>query len=295
MTNDTRTTSLKYPTEIAMGTGTGPECIAVGDGPFAYMSSLKTGEIFRVDFENGTYEVFHESLGPTTVGVSLDAYGRLFVCGGIDGSFSVIDTKTRQVIKRYQLGGEHTFINDLVHTPRFAYITDSFSPVLYKFPLGPYGELPSEEEIIRLPLTGDFQYRYGEAFSDNFNSNGISFTPDKSAVLVVQTNTGKLFRVDTETGATTLVDLAGATVPGGDGLVLEGNTLYVVQNLPNLVSVIDLSDDGQNGTVRERWTDERFDTPTAMARFGNRFYFSNARFTTPDPQTADFQLIAVER
>jgi len=48
-----------------------------------------------------------------------------------------------------------------------------------------------------------------------FNSNGIVSTPDKKALLVVQTNTGKLFRIDT-TGHATLVDLGNDHIMWGD-------------------------------------------------------------------------------
>ena len=41
-----------------------------------------------------------------------------------------------------------------------------------------------------LPLTGDL------VFQDGFNVNGIERTPDGTGLLVVQTNTGLLFRVD---------------------------------------------------------------------------------------------------
>lgn len=278
-----------------MPDGSGPEGIVIGEGPIAYVSSLKTGAIFLVDLERGTHEVFLPPLGPTAVGLALDWHGRLYVCGGIDGSLTVIDTSDRSVLARYRLGGEGSFTNELVLTPEAAWITDSFAPVLHKLPFGPHGELPAEDEVIQLPLTGDLVYQQGATFAECFNANGIAHTPDRTGILVVQTNTGKLFRVDPSTGHTTLVDLGGDDVMWGDGLVLEGRILHVVQNLANTVSVIELDAAGTSGKVVDRWSDPRFDTPTAMARFGNRFYLSNARFTTPDAETAPFRLIALER
>ena len=278
-----------------MPNGSGPECIAISEGPLAYVSSLKTGAIFLVDLEHGTHEIFVPPIAPTAVGIGLDTHRRLFACGGIDGSLSVIDTVTRSILKRYQLGGEQSFTNELIITPEAVWVTDSFAPVLYKLPLGPGGELPGDGDVDRLPLTGDLVYQQGETFAECFNANGIAPTPDRSGILVVQTNTGKLFRVDPATGNTTLVDLGGEDVAWGDGLVLENQTLHVVQNLANTVSVIELDSSGTTGKVVERWTDPRFDTPTAMARFGDRFYLSNARFTTPDAETAEFRIISVQR
>jgi sugar lactone lactonase YvrE len=286
-------TPVRYPSEIPMPDGSGPEYIAIGDGPFAYVSSLKTGAIFLVDLEHGTHEIFVPSVAPTAVGMGLDPHGRLYVCGGVDGSLSVIDTADRSILKRYQLGGEQSFTNELIVTPEAIWVTDSFAPVLYKLPFGERGDLPSEDDVVRLPLGGDLVYQQGETFAECFNSNGIARTPDRTAILIVQTNTGKLFRIDPATGHATLVDLGGEDVMWGDGLVLEDRTLYVVQNLANSVSVIELDAAGTAGKIVGRRTDPRFDTPTAMARFGDRFYLSNARFTTPDAETAEFRIITI--
>ncbi|MFI6676712.1 SMP-30/gluconolactonase/LRE family protein [Kribbella sp. NPDC050470] len=290
-----KTTPAEYPTEIPMPDGSGPESIVIGDGPFAYVSSLQTGAVYRVDLATGTYEVFAPPVGPTAVGMALDWHGRLFVCGGIDGSLSVIDTSSKTVVARYQLGSDRSFINEIVLTPHEAWVTDSFAPVLYRLPFDERGELPAEQQVLRLPITGVLVYQEGPTFAECFNSNGIVRTPDKQALLIVQTNTGKIFRVEPSTGEASEVDLGGERVLWGDGMVLEGTVLHVVQNLENTVSVIELDATGSTGKVIERWTDPRFDTPTCMARFGDRFYLSNARFTTPSPETAEFRLIAVKR
>lgn len=294
MSDTSSAAPVRYPREILMPAGSGPECIVIAEGHLAYVSSLKTGVVFLVDLERGTHETFVPPVSPTAVGLALDAHGRLFVCGGIDGSLTVIDTADRSVLKRYQLGGEQSFPNELILTPHAAWVTDSFSPVLYKLPFGPYGELPADDEVARLPISGDFVYQQGETFAENFNANGIVPTPDRKALLVVQTNTGKLFRIDPATGHSTLVDLGADDVIWGDGMVLEGRTLYVVQNLANAVSMIELDVTGTSGKVIDRWTNPSFDTPTAMTRFGDRFYLSNARFTTPDAETAEFRLISIQ-
>ena len=284
--------SADYPAEIPMPSGSGPESIVIAEGSLAYVSSLKTGAVFLVDLKTGANEVFLPPLGPTAVGLGLDEHRRLFVCGGVDGSLSVVDTADRSVIRRYRLGAEQSFINELIITPEAVWVTDSFQPVLYRLPLGPGGALPAEDEVGRIPLSGEIAYQMGETFAECFNANGISPTPDRTGILIVQTNTGKLFRVDPASGHTALVDLGGEDVLWGDGLVLENRTLHVVQNLSNTVSVIELDSAGTSGKVLERWSDPRFDTPTAMVRFGNRFYLSNARFTTPDAETADFRIIS---
>ncbi len=54
-----------------------------------------------------------------------------------------------------------------------------------------------------LPLTGDWEQEAG------FNANGIAVTPDQQALLVVNSATGLLYRVDPDTGVATQVDLGG--------------------------------------------------------------------------------------
>jgi sugar lactone lactonase YvrE len=85
----------------------------------------------------------------------------------------------------------------------------------------------------------------------------------------VQSNTGGLFRVDPATGVTTAIDLGGESVVNGDGLLDRGRTLYVVENRNNTVAAIRLDPSGTRGTIRDRLTDPRFDTPTTVARFGS--------------------------
>jgi len=59
--------------------------------------------------------------------------------------------------------------------------------------------------------------------------------------VVVQSNTGKLFTVNPRTGLTREIDLGGATVTNGDGLLLHGRVLLVVRNRLNLIAVVKLS------------------------------------------------------
>ena len=87
------------------------------------------------------------------------------------------------------------------------------------------------------------------------------------------------------TGHATKITLVGAAdVVNGDGLFRIGRTLYVVQNRLNLISVFDLDSKATTATLTGTITDPRFDVPTTAARFGNRLYLVNARFTSPRPR-----------
>lgn len=182
-----------------------------------------------------------------------------------------------------------TFVNDVVVTRDAAYFTDSINPVVHVVPFGRGGGLPATGAVRQLPITGDVVYGPG------FNANGIETTPDGRALLIVQSSTGGLFRVDPRSGASTRVDLGGETLVNGDGLLRDGRTLYAVQNRLNQLAVVRLDRRGTAGAVQRRVTDPRFDVPTTVAPFGPRLYLVNARFgTTPTP-TTEYTVVAVRR
>ena len=70
-----------------------------------------------------------------------------------------------------------------------------------------------------LPLTGEWVQIAGE-----FNANGIEATRTASTLIVVNSEVGTLYAVDPENGEATAIDLGGASVTSGDGLLLRGRT-----------------------------------------------------------------------
>jgi sugar lactone lactonase YvrE len=218
--------------------------------------------------------------GRNAVGLSLDSRGRLFVAGGNTGDGYVYDAGTGANIAAYDFAAAPTFVNDVVVTQDSAWFTDSLNPVLYRVPIAADGTLGAAET---LPLTGDFTQVPG------FNLNGIDATPNGKLLIAVQSATGRLFAIDPETGDTDEIELAGGElVPNGDGILLDGKTLYVVQNRLNLVAKIALAADYGSGTVVSRTSNADFDVPTTVAEKGNRLLLVNARFGTTDPQPARY-------
>lgn len=270
-----------FPDQLDLPPGFQPEGITIGPGATAYLGSLADGDIYAVDLRTGERTLVSEGPGSPSVGLKIDNQGRLFVAGGPSGTGRVIDVETGDIIQEYTFASGQTFINDVVLTRDFAWFTDSMQAQLYGVPLGPGGSPGDPADVVTLPLAGDWMQAEG------FNANGIAETPDRKALLVVQSNTGFLFRVDPETGVATRVDLGDTLVTGGDGLLVRGNTLYVVQGRLNQVSVISLDADGTSGVLVDTLTSMNFDVPTTVAAFGNSLYLPNARFTTsPEPDTA---------
>jgi outer membrane protein assembly factor BamB len=278
-----------FPDTISLPNGWQPEGIAVGDGTSFYAGSIPTGAVYEGDVRMGTGSVLVQgATGRAATGLKYDR-GRLFVSGAFTGKAFVYDASTGDLIREYQLAapGSAPFINDVAVTKDAAYFTDSSHDVIYRVPLASDGTPAQDAQTVR--LTGDFQLVGG------FNLNGIVATPNGKSLLAVQTNTGELFRIDPGTGATDAVELGGATLTNGDGLVLQGKTLYVVQNFDNLIAVVDLAPDLGSGTLVRTIASSSFDTPTTAARFGSRLYAVNARFSTPPTPTTTYGVVQVRR
>ncbi len=264
---------------IPLPNGFQPEGIDI-DGSHFFTGSISTGAVYRGDVrtEEGSVLVPGRE-GRAAIGLKVDD-GRIFVAGGASGQAYVYDAHTGAELATYRLTSEASFINDVVVTPQAAWFTDSFNQVLYKVPLQADGGLSGQSAVRTVPLTGDLRYQEG------FNVNGIDATPNGQKLVIVQSNTGMLFTVAPQSGLTTRIVLDHERVRSGDGILLDGHTLYVVQAFQNRVAVVDLESDLESGDVVERVRDGDFDIPTTVAQRGDRLYLVNARFTTPPtPQT----------
>ncbi|MGO4612551.1 SMP-30/gluconolactonase/LRE family protein [Nocardia sp. 2YAB30] len=278
-------------TTIDLPAGFQPEGIAIGSQPVAYFGSRADGSIYRADLVTGRGDMLSPGPGTPALGLRIDHRGRLFVAGGTEGDARVVDTGTGAVLATYRLGTPpDTFVNDVVLTPTGAWFTDSRAPMLYHLPFGDDEALPPPTAVVRRRLTGDIGYEPGA-----INANGIVHTPDGTGLIIMQSVTGRLFRVDPATGVTRQIDLGAEALPGGDGLLLRGSTLFVVQNRSNAIAVVALDPAGTAGTVERRVTDPRFDVPTTVAAFGEHLYLPNARYTTPPMSTTPYTSVAVDR
>jgi Cu-Zn family superoxide dismutase len=271
---------------FALPAGDGfPEGIAYDEatGDF-YVGSTVDGTIYRGNVETGTVAVFVPgSSGRVAVGLALDEGGRLFVAGGQNGAVAVYDTATGQLLLEAPNGlAPNTFLNDVDVSPTGdAYITDSFNPLLYRLAattippgVGTPAPVPTTDA---LQVVVDFTTTGFDLVQTGFNANGIVATPDGRYLLLVQTNTGALYRVDTTTGETIQVDLGQGSLPGGDGMELDGQTLYVVRN--GEITLVTLADDYARGTVGASFADPSFTDPTTIARFDGCLLVVNSQFS----------------
>jgi sugar lactone lactonase YvrE len=280
-----------FPARIELPDGFQPEGIALGPGPTAWFGSLADGDIYEVSLRTGDGSVISQGPGTPSVGMKSDGQGRLYIAGGPSGTARVVATKTGTTVRDVPLASAPTFVNDVVLTRAAAWFTDSNRPQLYRLDRDPDGEPGTTATTV--PLSGEWVQGAG------FGANGISTAPTGRALLVVNSTTGLLYRVDPGTGAATEVDLGGASLTMGDGMLRHGRTLYVVRNQLDEIAVLRLSRTGLSGTlVRTITADDlgpstSFDVPTTVGRFGSHLYLPNARFTTPPTPTTDYWVTKV--
>src|SRR5919107_638582 len=256
------------PRRLNLPNGWQPEGIAAGNGNQLFVGSIPTGAVIRVDAQTGTSRVIVAGRdGRAATGLKVSG-NRLFVSGAATGKAWVYNARTGRQLAAYQLApaGADSFVNDVVVTNQGAYFTDSRRNAIYRVPLdlGPAQTI----NLSGIPLQA------------GNNLNGIVATPDGRSLIAVQTNAGALWRINPGTGAGTRIDLGGASAANGDGLLLSGNTLYVVRNRNNRIAVFTLQGNVSRASLTRTIRTGSFDVPTTVARIGDRLYAVNARFGT---------------
>jgi hypothetical protein len=288
----TQAARAPLPSIISLPPGFQPEGIAVGPGPRLYVGHFRNGSVLAVDPRTGGSEVLvPPSVGRGALGLALEPRTNiLFVAGGGSGHGFAYDSVTGTMIADYAFASGTTFVNGVVVTRDDVWFTDSVQPVLYKIPLGRGGRLPPQSAVQTIALGADFP-----AIPRAYNANGIVASDDGKVLIVVHTTLGRLFRVDVDTGIASAIDLGGESVPNGDGLVLRGRTLFVVQNFSNQVAVVHLGPGFDRGSIDRTISDPRFDIITSGALASHGLYVTNARYTTPYTPETIYSVVRVER
>lgn len=302
------TMAQSFPETVPLPDGFQPEGITLGTGHKAYVGSLAGGSIYAVDLRTGAGSTLITGMPGSLFAVGLDfdaRSGYLFVAGGLTGDGRVYDSETGQMILRLTLGPAWaSWINDVVVTRDAAYFTNSFAPFIYKVPLDSEGEPTGA--VYPLMLGGDWQQFTNPApppvpLEETFiNANGIVATPNNRTLIVVNYVSGLLYTVDPDTGYATEIDLelGGASLQTGDGLVLRGKTLYVVQNVANAIAVLEMSPDFSSGMLTGYLEDSDLKTPSTADSFGPWLYAVNARFFKcfPGPcPTLEYDVVRVDQ
>lgn len=241
-----------------------------------FVSIVGDGAIYRGTLDSDTVTPFIPGgTGKSAVGIE-SRDGKLYVAGGTTGAITVYDLATKQAVATFQTPGTGGFLNDLVVTPRGdVYVTDSFRPTLWHVTADQVragGGTPQALDVSS-----------GIPFQAGFNLNGIV---DKGGrrLVVVQSNTGKLFRIDLNHDGSAIDEIDeidGVSVPGGDGMILDRGRLVVVQGGPPAqLSFVKLEDGARRGEVRGTQTSTKLKGPSTVARARKLYLVVNADFAT---------------
>ena len=275
-TGPARTTTYLLPGERVF-----PEGITVEDGSY-YVSSTTDGTVYRGSLRGSTAEVFLPggTDGRTTARGLAATEELLLVAGGPTGTLFVYDRETGRFLGSFSAPG--AFLNDVrVARNGDAYATDSTRDVVYRIAADALRSGSGRLELFSPGSTGNDPV-------GAFNANGIAISQDGRYLVVVQSDTGRLYRISTQDRSVQQIDLGGATVRNGDGIVLQGRTLYVVQNATATVSEVHLSGQLTEGRLVQTVSDPSFAFPTTAAIAGGRLLVVNSQFdrrTDPRPFT----------
>ena len=287
--------------------GAPPEGFTIGKGTTAYNGSID-GSIYKVNLRNGQGEIlvpaepgFDVFAGDCfKLGMRVDPRSNyLFVAGCQIGNAYVFDADTGEELMKYQMTPQfESVINDIAITQKAVYFTDFAQPAIYRLPLSKNGRIPGNEDAAtQIPLTGEFGV--GDNLIGAF-ANGIVATPDGKTLIIGNSGTSKIFRVDPTTGHADeiIVDppLEGLYVIGVDeygdpildgtfldGIVLHDGVLYILSTGWNtveedMVQVVVLDEDMLTGTRAGMISDSDMDGPASGAIHGNSLYVNNARY-----------------
>ena len=255
-----------------------PEGIGFDGRKSFYVSSTGDGTIFKGTA--GKRRALQPFLpggqdGRTTaVGVKATR-SRIHVAGGATGNIWIYDARTRALVRRYETGAGG-FLNDLAVTrDGDVYVTDSMRPILWRID-GDSGEI---ERFLALGPDEGYQ-------GTGFKWNGIVATPNGRTLIAVHSGRGELYRVDVGQKSVSKVDTGGADLTNGDGLVLNGDKLYVVRNQNERIVEMRLNGGLTRARQRRSFTDPSFMFPTTAALAKGRLLVVNSQFDkrggTPD-------------
>ena len=259
--------AAQSPDRIDLPPGWAPEGITT-DGTHLFAGSLADGAIWRSDPATGEGAVLAEGAeGRVTVGIDPEADGsRLWAVGGPTGEIRAYDLESGELLQAYPVEGG--FLNDVAVTDEAVYVPDSVVPQIVTIPLTD-DTLPAADAVESLPISGELEY------VDGFNVNGIVASP--AGLIVVHSGEGALFLIDPATGESSRIDIGEASVSNGDGLELDGQTLYVVRNRLHPVAVFELAEDATSATLVGELTADDLDVPTTAALVGGDLWAVNAR------------------
>ncbi len=250
-----------------------PEGVATrGGGKVFFVGATGDGTIYRGTVSNPTVtEFIPGAAGKSAVGMKIRG-GKLYVAGGATGKISVYSLRTKELLATFDTG-PGGFLNDLVVTGKGVFVTDSFRPTLWRVTNAQVRAGSGTPQAI--PVAPEIAYTPGA-----FNLNGIVARGHQ--LIVVQSNTGKLFSIAVKKGGTTreIHEIASDPVFGGDGMLLDRGRLIVVRGSPAALLFLKLKHHASSAKLVATQTDSTLRGPSTVARARHLYLVVNADFAT---------------
>ncbi len=273
-----------------------PEGVTVDDQGWIYVSSAVDSAVARMNAQGEAVEILseggvllppEEQLFPGLLGKKIDEHGRLWIMGGRSGKIFVLDKDTGELVAEHAVPSENNALNDAAILDDAVYVTDTAQPILWR--LSKDGEKIGAPEAW-LSFDGTpLQYAPGR------NLNGIAADADGKYLIVIQMDKGLLFRIDLASKDVTPIDVGGEPVSNGDGLVLVGQTLYLVRQAETEVVTLRLAPDFTSAEVISRFSDPALTWPATAAIAGGELLVMDTQFNrraTGDP-VKPFSIVAI--
>ena len=271
------TADPRYPDTVALETGSRPEGIAAGPRDTFFAGARSDGAVYVGNAKNGQLRTFVPGRqGEIAGGMRYDAAtARLWVAGGTTGDVTAYDARSGRALFTATVPGTR-FLNDVAVTSEAVYVTDSRSNQLVRIPT-PDRALPAPGTFELLTTT------IPAPAPGAFGPNGIRVLPTGDLVVV---SGGDLYAVDPASGAAEGIAELGRELTAGDGLVLDGRTLYVVYGFDRRDSVVEVEFDAAFTSVTfvRELTADGLDRPTTGALVAGALYVVNGRFGTLETQ-----------
>ena len=244
-----------------------------------FTGTIVDGTIYRGTLGDTTPEVWVEAPGGLSVGMKVWD-GRLYVAGGPTGTITAYDIATASVVGTFETGAGG-FLNDLVVTQYGVFVTDSVRPTLwYVTPELLAAGFGTAEAISVSPEI---------AYVAGFNLNGIVAYKGGRELVVVNSMTGALYRIDLAISDGVAVDRTitqiAAPAVHGDGLLVDRGMLVAVEgdSVGHELVFLDLDGRHSSASILFTRTDPTFQRPSTLARAHNWYLVVNADFTTSTP------------
>ena len=259
-------------------------------GVFYVSATNQSGALYRGSTGRGdqVLELWQPPrAGDNGRGIDVDDAGRVYVAGGPAAEVRVF-SREGKLLAELPTAATGSFLNDIWIGPDgAAYVSDSSLPVIWRVSHDGKGWrierwLEVSPEIAYTPSLTDFDL------------GGIVSTADQRYLLVAQGTTGQLWRIDLRTRAIAEVDLGGVRLTNADGIVLRGNTLWVVQNFTRQITKLKLRHHYAFAHVEEVLPTPADRTFTTAKRVGNRLLAVDSKFGFPPAAaTAEDRIVTV--